>query len=258
MVDYKKKDREFNIVDIHSHYGKFNTFNTRGDDADTMIGIMDRNGIGRTCIAPFIGLKSDAVMGNNLTYAAMRKYPGRISGLACIDPFDKNNIVKELDRCFSEMLFSAIKLHPDMNGLSSESDAYKPVFEYAQHHHLTILWHYEASPSYIEKLALRYVNVNFVLAHYGGAWDGFSHDRVLNLVKSADNIYTDTASSVIYFNAFESLVEYVGDKKVLFGSDMVFLDPAFQLARILGSDIPFKSKEDILGGNALRLLGQKN
>ena len=100
-------------------------------------------------------------------------------------------------------------------------------------------------------------NVNFVVAHYGGSWDGYRTDDVLNVVRNIENVYTDTASSVAWYGAFERLIDYVGADKVLFGSDFLFLDAAFQLGRIIGADIEQKEKEKALGGNFKRLLAMK-
>lgn len=256
MIDTEKAGCAFHIMDIHAHYGNFNTYNTPSSNADSLVAIMDRNGISQICIAPFVSLKADLSFGNELTFHAMKKYPGRILGHACVNPFDISGIGKELDKCFKTRGFHAIKLHSDYNGCSPQSPWYEAVFEYADEYSLTILWHCGASRAYLEKLASRYCNVSFVLAHYGGAWDGYSTDEILELVRDVDNIYTDTASSVAYNGAFDRLVEFVGDNKVLFGSDMVFLDAAFQLGRILYSDVPPASKQKILGGNFQRLLNR--
>ena len=245
------------VLDIHAHYGMFNEFHTPNSEADSLVRIMDRIGIKQLCIAPFLSIKLDCMAGNRMTREAMEKYPDRILGHACVNPFDEQETKKELCRCFEKWGFHAIKLHPYYNGVEPESDKYNAVFEYANDHNLTILWHYGASSAYLKKLASTYKNVNFVVAHYGGSWDGYRKDAILELVRDVDNIYTDTASSVAWYGAFERLVDYVGAEKVLFGSDAVFLDAAFQLGRIIGADIAQTEKEKVLGGNFKRLLAMK-
>ncbi len=254
MVRYEISPSEFDIIDIHGHYSRFNVFNTPHSEADSLIRIMNRVGIRQLCIAPFLSIKVDCVAGNSMTYEAMRKYPDRILGHACVNPFDEKETISELHKCFEEWGFHAIKLHPDFNVLDSESIRYNAVFEYANAHNLTILWHYGASAGYLEKLAATYENINFVVAHYGGSWDGYRKDEILDLVRDVGNIYTDTASSVAWFGAFERLIDYVGAEKVLFGSDFVFLDAAFQLGRVIGANVDHMTKEKVLGENFKRLL----
>lgn len=257
MIRFEIPPSRFDIIDIHGHYSRFNVFNAPDSEADSIVGIMDRVGIRQVCIAPFMSIKVDSELGNKMTYEAMRKYPDRILGHACVNPYDEKEMIIELKRCFEEWGFHAIKLHPDFNGLNSGSDRYKTVFEYANDHSLTILWHYGASAAYLEKLAATYSKVSFVVAHYGGSWDGYTKDQILELVRDVGNIYTDTASSVAWFGAFERLIDYVGAEKVLFGSDFVFLDPAFQLGRVIGAEIDDNAKDKVLGSNFKRLLAMK-
>jgi hypothetical protein len=257
MIWYNIPPSKFDIIDIHGHYGRFNLFNAPHSEADSLINTMDRIGIRQLCIAPFLSIKLDCIEGNRMTYEAMRKYPNRILGHACVNPFDETETMEQLTMCFEQWGFHAIKLHPDFNGIESESSRYRAVFEYANAHNLTILWHYGATARYLEKIASDFKNVNFVVAHYGGSWDGYRTDDVLNVVRNIENVYTDTASSVAWYGAFERLIDYVGADKVLFGSDFLFLDAAFQLGRIIGADIEQKEKEKALGGNFKRLLAMK-
>lgn len=257
MKGYEIPAPEFDVLDIHGHYGRFNEFHTPDAEADSLVRIMDRIGIRQLCIAPFLSIKLDCRAGNRMTREAMEKCPDRILGHACVNPFNERETRRELCRCFEEWGFHAIKLHPYYNGMEPESGGYNAVFEYANAHGLTILWHYGASAAYLEKLASTYKNVSFVVAHYGGSWDGRRKDDILELVRDADNIYTDTASSVAWYGAFERLIDYVGAEKILFGSDAVFLDAAFQLGRVTGADIDRKAKEKVLGGNFKRLLAMK-
>ncbi|MEN6315018.1 MAG: amidohydrolase family protein [Clostridiaceae bacterium] len=257
MIWCEMSPTEFDVLDIHGHYSRFNEFHTPDSEADSLVKIMDRTGIRQLCIAPFMSIKLDCRAGNRMTREAMEKYPDRILGHACVNPFNEQETISELQRCFEEWGFHAIKLHPYYNGMESESSRYNTVFEYANAHSLTILWHYGASAAYLKELAAAYKNVNFVVAHYGGSWDGYRKDDILDLVRDVGNIYTDTASSVAWYGAFERLIDYVGAEKILFGSDAVFLDAAFQLGRINGADVERTAKEKVLGDNFKRLLAMR-
>lgn len=256
MLEMGIPNTKYEILDIHGHHGSFNSFHAPYAGEDSLVEIMDRLGMAKICIAPFLGLTVDFKAGNDATYVAMQKYPERILGHACVNPYHAGETERELVKCFEVRGFHAIKLHPDFNGCEPQYRGFEPVFEYAQANSLTILWHCGASEAYLRKLAERYDRVNFVLAHYGGAWNGYNEDRTLELVRDIPNLYTDIASSVAYNGAFSRLIEYVGEDKVLFGSDMVFLDAGFQLGRVLLCDVPEEAKRKVLGENCRKLLNR--
>ena len=55
-------------------------------------------------------------------------------------------------------------------------------------------------------------------------------------------------------NAVQQAVKEIGAKRVLYGSDMPFHDPAFDMARIEYAKISEEEKKLIMGENAKRLL----
>ena len=52
----------------------------------------------------------------------------------------------------------------------------------------------------------------------------------------------------------EAIVEAVGAERVIFGTDMPFIDPFFGLAKVSGAKLTAGQKALILGGNVRRLL----
>ena len=69
------------------------------------------------------------------------------------------------------------------------------------------------------------------------------------------NVYLETCTSFGEHGAIEYLVESAGEDCVVFGSDLIMMDPAYQLARIVTADIPDEAKRKVLGLNAIKLLG---
>ena len=76
------------------------------------------------------------------------------------------------------------------------------------------------------------------------------------VVRDCPNVYADLASSIAPMGGFEALVDMVGARKVLYGSDAPLHDMAYQIGRVLFAKMSDEDKADILGHNLERLIGQ--
>ncbi len=65
---------------------------------------------------------------------------------------------------------------------------------------------------------------------------------------------TDLQAAIATVKKVALAVREIGAHRVLYGSDMPFHDPAFDMARIQHADIPEEGKKLIMGENAKRLL----
>jgi hypothetical protein len=68
------------------------------------------------------------------------------------------------------------------------------------------------------------------------------------------NIYLEICGSLLHYDRIAEAVAGVGPKRILFGSDLTLINPAFSIGQVLGSDIREKDKARILGGNAMALI----
>jgi predicted TIM-barrel fold metal-dependent hydrolase len=216
---------------------------------------MDRVGIEKICVSAMSSLEVDYKYGNDQVAEAIKRHTDRFLGYACINPYEQDDIISELERCFDKLGMVAIKIHPDLNDCPAENYRYNPVYEFADERRLIIMNHSWGSPKYLESLAKKYVNAKFIHAHFGSAWDGFTELDMLKVIRDIPNVYVDNAGSGAYFGAFEKLVSYVGADKVVFGTDMPFLDARHQIGNVVLSEIDESSKIKILSSNFLGLLG---
>ncbi len=246
--------KKYRILDVHGHIGYYKLFNMPGCNADDMVNSMDRAGIEKIMISSMIALEADCVYGNDMTADAIRRYPDRFLGYAAINPYEQEEIIPELSRCFDELSMTAIKLHPDLNDCPADSDLFIPVYRFANERNLIIMNHSWGSSSNLTKLSTKYPNIKFIQAHYGSSWDGSRPLEIFETIKKLDNVYLDTAGSGSYYGAFEKTFEYFGEDKLIFGTDFPFFDAAWQIGNVVCSDIPEKSKQKILCDNFLRLL----
>ena len=73
---------------------------------------------------------------------------------------------------------------------------------------------------------------------------------------SCPNTFLDISGSQSHRTILEHCVNRIGDERVLFGSDMPYLEASMLLGRVLTARISDASKAAILRHNFLRLLGE--
>jgi uncharacterized protein len=243
------------IIDCHAHLGHFARTNIICPDARSMVRAMDEAGVEKLCVSSFLSIGPNYRVGNDMVAEAVRRFPDRFVGYAVINPNRPKDIENELERCFHSLGMKAIKVHPAFHGYSIEGSAYRKVFEYAMRHRLTVLSHEWGRPEFLERVSADYPEANFIIAHTG-FWDGRSDFTYRSVLHCRSNVFVDLAYSNIYYEALERMVTDVSAEKILWGSDFPLHDISFQLGRVKYAKLDATSKEKILGGNILRLLGE--
>jgi predicted TIM-barrel fold metal-dependent hydrolase len=113
----------------------------------------------------------------------------------------------------------------------------------------------EATPGMIYPFIIANPELPVVCAHWGGGLPFYS---LMPEVRTAtENVYYDTAASPFLYSPeiYPLVSELVGADRILFGSDYPVMPPGRLLKEIFNCDLPDDSREDILSGNARRLLG---
>jgi len=245
---------KYKIIDAHGHLGYYKLFNIPDNNYEGILKSMDRTGVDKVCVSTLAGLEVDYKYGNDQVAEAIDKSEGRILGFACINPFEKEEIIPELERCFDNLKMTAIKLHPSLHDCPAESKNYIPVYEFAHERKLVIMNHSWGSGNNLRYIASKYHDAKFIQAHYGSAWDGNQELDILEAIKELDNAWLDTAGSGCYLGAFEKIVHMMGADKLIFGTDIPFLDISWQIGNVVFSDITDVEKKKILSTNFFKLI----
>ena len=245
------------IIDIHCHMGKWFNFNIPASSPEDMLVQMNRLGIKACVAAHHASIGPDFKYGNEQVIQAMAKFPKRIYGYATVNPhYGEQEIIDELEKCFSAGMVG-IKIHPDMHQYPADGPKYACVWEFANEHHLPLLSHTTTSGyntiNMFRNLADKYPNVKIILGHSGFGSEGA--DQSIEAVLEHPNIFMEIAQSVIVYGTLERMVHKCGAEKVLFGTDMPFLDPRPQLGRVAFAKITDEEKRLILGLNAVKVFG---
>jgi uncharacterized protein len=121
------------------------------------------------------------------------------------------------------------------------------------------------NPVFIDDIAKIFTNLKIVMAHMGSFPFGVWFREAMVVADENPNVYVDLAAlrprELIEEGLLEKAVRWIGSEKIIFGSDWpaVINYPIHQaIQTVLDAPISQEAKDNILGGNASRLLGLNN
>ncbi len=237
------------VIDCHAHIGPHSRYFVPNDGIDGIIAAMDSIGVDRVGINSLSALEGDVVDGNTATARAMLQYPDRIIGHCCINPNYPQLVESETLRCFEQLGMQMLKFHSAWHRTPPEHPRYRPAVEYCAARNIPLLTHltdYIAGLPGYTALAREYPEMPFIIAHASAPT---AIDAVIEHCAGVDNIYFDTTGYPKFNRSIERLVEGCGEDRVLFGSDIAWLNLAHEIGPILFADIGDTAKEKLLGRN---------
>jgi predicted TIM-barrel fold metal-dependent hydrolase len=245
------------VIDEHCHMGAGNWNYIPDGSAGALVAEMDNLGIDIACVCHSAALAPDFRWGNDRVIEAMREYPGRFAGYCTINPHYPEDIVGEMERCFLNEGMKGIKLHPWAHERTLAHKNYRPVFEFAETMECFVMVHTYSQEeiSNMDRLASEYPTAVFIMAHTGGEIPQV--EIAIDVINRHENIYTDIAVSESREGNVEWLTREIGSKKLLFGTDMPFMDPRATFSRVAMAEISEDEKRDIFGLNMRKLLSRR-
>jgi predicted TIM-barrel fold metal-dependent hydrolase len=253
------------IIDAHCHLGVSPAFHVPDASVNTMLRVMDRLQIERAIAAPLALLSGLQDFGWREAIRAHRESGGRILLYTVFDPRAEGSL-DFVRRSAEETAVVGIKIHPAIHRCPADDDRYRPVWEFAATAGLPILTHswcvsdYNPTQKYAQPdLFAGYVRefpgVTLILGHAGVRYEG--HLAAVRLAQAYPNVYVDLAGDVYAQGLIEYLVAQLGARRILYGSDLTWLDPRPALGMILDADISSADKTRILRDNALSVFPWK-
>lgn len=245
------------IIDTHMHIGKESLLSAdivsfmkskniwknikEKISPEGIIRTLDEGKISQGVIFPLTFMPPDGQWQklNDLTAMYIQQYPGRLIGYGIINPQDVSGSLKELDRCFDELGFRGVKLHPSMQEFYPNQERLFPLYEYCQQKQVPILFHTGASlashsdkfshPILLDDIAVRFPELSMIIAHVGRP---YYQDAAL-LLRKHTNVYADicansgrTGGTYLLEQVLTWIKVYAdGIKKLLFASDFPVFDP---------------------------------
>lgn len=211
---------------------------------------MDAHGIDKSLLIPF-PLVDDERAEHDLIDDAVRAYPDRFLGAACLNPWSLR-FQDELRRCSEELGFGALKLQPQYHGLNPISNRSDFYFEAALKYNLTLVVHTGAGtpfalPSLYIAPARRFPELSLILGHAGG---GVYSAEAIVAAGVCPNIFIEL-SSLMPHHVLEVL-NHVPSNRLMIGSDLPE-SAETEIGKILTLNVADQQKRDILWNTADRL-----
>jgi uncharacterized protein len=247
-------------------------------DAERMVADMDQAGLDRVLIQGEYRQKHETcVSRNNQALELVRRWPERVMAFAIIQPKAGQQALDELHRCIDEGLCGLGELNPYAQGYKLDDPDFLRIAEFCADHNLPLNLHVneEIGPHYLGKsstplrhyyeLARRYPELKLILAHWGGGL--FFYEIMPRVRQELKNVWYDTAASPLLYptaQVFKLALQALDHRKILYGSDYPLrlyprrqAEPDFVpfIAEIDSLGLAEEVYDDIMGGNAARLLG---
>jgi len=237
------------IIDAHIHIGPYHNFFIPAPTPEDILACADKLGV-RRMFASGMAVNVDVALANQQAMNAHHQFPERFWPYTNVNAAYPDEIAATIEAA-DKQGFYHFKLHRIGAAFSYDHPDYQAVYEYADEKESCILFHTwnQNDLRAIPDLAKKYRRIKFLLAHAGVA----EVDKYIEIVKSVANVYLELAGSPAKFNLVEFFVKSVGAERILYGSDMPFINPNQQIGKVLFSRISDDEKRLILGLNAERL-----
>jgi predicted TIM-barrel fold metal-dependent hydrolase len=240
--------------------------------ADELIAAMDKAGVDSSVILN-IGWTTHelCVETNDYIIEAVNRYPKRLVGFCAVQPQSTKAAIAEIERCAKAGIRGVGEIRPDLQLFDlADEMVMAPFVEALTSNNLILLTHasepvghdYQGkgvlTPDRLYSFITSYPDLTIVCAHWGG---GLPFYNLMPEVKKAmKNVYFDTAASPFLYtpDIYGQVVRLAGADKILFGSDYPLMPQRRILEEIEALELPEETKNLMLSGNALRLLGAKS
>jgi len=202
-------------------------------DADTLYRAMkdiDQAIIFSLRYADSAGIDGD----DQVTADAVRKYPDKFIGFACVDP-RRADCMGLLRHAVEELGLEGVKYGPIYNGVHLNDPRMEPVYAYCVAHDLPLTMHMGTTfardapaelgrPIYVDDVARRHPSLKIVMAHMGHPW----YEECIIVARKQPNVYCEVSAMFYrpwqFYNVLRCAEEYrIADRnKVFWGTDFPF------------------------------------
>jgi uncharacterized protein len=245
------------VADAHGHIGTHPDFPIYAGEPADMVAVMDLLNIEKLAVTSILACYNDCPRGNAEVAQLLKQHPDRFWGYVTVNPNPPGQALAELEKWASLHTPPLIKFHPSLHKYPVHGKHYRPIWDYAHQTHAVVLVHTwdsdpNCGPLLFPPIAREFPNARILLGHAGVTWRGYM--QAMEAAEAAPNLFLELAGSQHHRLILERAVERMGAERILFGSDLPFLDPSMTLAHVLTAWIPDTAKEQILRTNFLRLV----
>ncbi len=234
--------------------------------ADELIESMDQDGVDISVILNGGWISHElCVETNDYIMESVARYPKRLVGFCAVPLQATKAAVAEIERCVRGGVKGVGEIRLDTQTFDPEG--LLPIIEVIREHDLILLTHAsepvghqyagkgKITPDLLYALITAYPDITHVCAHWGGGLPFYALMPEVN--EAMTNVYFDSAASPFLYvpEVYKRVSELVGADKILFGTDYPLLTQRRLLKEVDSLNLPPETREQILSGNARRLLG---
>ncbi|MFC1697537.1 amidohydrolase family protein [Nanoarchaeota archaeon] len=239
------------IIDFHCHVGE--DIDGAKQNLKDLARNMKKLGITKAVIFPFKEKEDGPVLSSIKLLKLIEKKKQFIPFLR----FNPDRMTPEKLQNLIDIGFKGVKLHPKSENFDPLKKKHIILYKIIARNNLPLLIHtkryhnYLTDPERLCKIAKMVPELNIILAHFADA-----QPIVFHKVAKYPNLYVESSLKSSSYT-IKKMVENGGSHKLLFGSDSPYMDTEVELLKLKKLDIPKEDKDNILFGNAKRLLGLK-
>lgn len=239
------------IFDAHAHSGKWPFAGYRDDNEFSMQALQKFN-IEKCIISSAEAIVYDMVAGN-AQMASFAAAHDQLLGYVVLNPNYLELSRAELAKYSDRKEIVGVKLHPFYSQSPFNSDDCRKLIRTIADHNMPILVHTHdlpwSSPAQVGAVAGEFPDQIIIMGH--GGLTNFADG--IAVTAEHDNIFLEICGSPVPSGKIDKAVQQLGSEKILYGSDITLLSPAFALGTVLDAAISESQKEDILYNNAYKL-----
>lgn len=247
------------VIDTHVHLGAcddtglFQPYS----DLDKVVQYCDEMGVDKLICSPITLSFGDMKRTNEETVEYMKQYPGRIYGNIFVSPSDGVEAVKPLvDKYMNTPGFVGMKF---LTGYFGEMD--RPEYDYAiaaaQEAQCPLTIHiYNQAPSQKSVLNVleKYPDLKLILAHQGGGTEDKTMFWAELMKEKYPKLYLDTCGSLNNTLGLWEMAQLCGEDRLVYGTDILFMEPRYEIGKIVFSGMPEEVMKKIFAENYLKIL----
>lgn len=214
-------------------------------DADTLYAAMA--GVDRAIIFSLRYADSSGIDGDDeVTAAAVAKYPDKFTGFAALDP-RRPDAMDLLEHAIQDLKLKGVKFGPIYNGVSLLDPRMEPFYRFLVRHNLPLTMHMGTTyarnapadlgrPIHVEEIALRHPDLKMVMAHMAHPW----FEECIVIARKQPNVYCEVSALFYrpwqFYNILVAAQEYtIHDRdKIFWGTDFPYSAVAESLAGLRG------------------------
>ncbi len=272
MKEEKRKDKKndnksvsgvFKIIDSHYHIGKYvsSAFSKLYNGSDIKA-VKDLNF--KKIIFIHNGFFFDLDFGLKETIKFVTKNKDFAYAMLVYNPHYIEKSVNMIKEHYGKNNIVGIKMHPEDHRCFINDERYEPLWKIAGSKNIPIMshtWNPNVPSKYqkyadallFENIVKKYPGLKVILGH-AGAKDYYYSEVIKMLKRNQDeNIYVDLAGDILYKGMLEEFVGQTGSEKILFGTDLPWMDPLLNYIYVRDSKIGVKDKENIFYENSRKL-----